>query len=212
MPVVNAAADGHVGLFGTDTGNAGTLVLFGEFLKRAELLSQYAGGEDTLGQGTGGSNSGHKETLRRFSIGAREFHDVPSNFTQMTGGSFASSTEAGNMGFSVLSRFIPTFDYETQVLYLDPESRATPFGVNRSGLHFEKSAPEALDVRLVDPGSPGAAVGIVTGDRIVAVNGKDASNYSWADFVALVGEPAGTKLQLRIVHGSTPRDVMLILR
>ncbi len=212
MPVVNAAADGHAGLFGTDTGNAGVLILFGDFLKRTGLLDEYSGGVKTIGQGTGGSNAGRKETLRTFAIGGRELQSVVSNFTQMTSGSFSSRTEAGNLGFSILSRFIPTFDYANAALYLDPEVRATPFGTNRSGLHFEKNGPEAYDVYLVDPGSPAALAGIVTGDRIVAINGRDASNYSWADLVAMCGQPAGTKLLLRVRNKTTARDVEITLR
>jgi len=212
MPVVDAAADGHTGLFGTDTGNAGSLILFGEFLRRTGLLARYAGGVKTVGQGTGGSNSGRKETLRRLWIGGHEFHDVESNFTQMTSGSFSSRTEAGNMGFSILSRFIPTFDYASEMLYLDPETRATPFGANRSGLHFQKNSPRAFDLVLVDPGSAGAVAGAAAGDRIVGINGADASNYSWADLVALVGKLAGTPLRLRIERGGVRRDVTIILR
>jgi hypothetical protein len=212
MPVVNAAADGHTGLFGTDTGNAGILILFGDFLKRTGLLDAYVRGVKTIGQGTGGTTAGRKETLQRFTIGGHEMDAVPSNFTQMTSGSFSAHTEAGNLGFSILSRFVPTFDYLDETLYLDPELRATPFGVNRSGLHFEKNAPEGYDVSLVDPGSPAASAGIATGDRIVAINGHDASNYSWADLVAMCGKPAGTKLLLRVQNKKAVRDVSMILR
>jgi hypothetical protein len=212
MPVVNAAADGHTGQFGTDTGNAGILILFGDFLKRTGLLDAYVGGVKTIGQGTGGTNAGRKETLQRFTIGGHEMDAVLTNFTQMTNGSFSSHTEAGNLGFSILSRFIPTFDYADQTLYLDRELRATPFGANRAGLHFEKNAPEAYDVSLVDPGSPAASAGIVSGDRIVAINGHEASNYSWADLVAMCGEPPGTKLLLRIQNKKATRDVSLLLR
>jgi hypothetical protein len=212
MPVVNAAADGHPGLFGTDTGNAGILILFGDFLTRTGLLAQYTGGAATLGQGTGGSNTGHLETLKRFTIAGHDLRNLLANFTQMTSGSFASRTEAGNMGFSILSQFIPTFDYASQTLYLDPEKRATPFGINRTGLHFTKNEPGAFDVLLVDPGSVAATAGLVKGDRILAINGKSADNYSWADLTALVAKPAGTVLMLQVQRGGATRDVTLVLR
>ncbi len=212
MPVVEAAADGHAGLFGTDTGNAGILILFGDFLKRTGLLAEYTGGRKTIGVGTGGSNTGRAVTLRRFAIGGHTLYDVAGNFTQMTSGSFSSRTEAGNMGFSILSRFIPTFDYANQALYLDRETRATPFGVNRAGIRFEKNAPGAFDILLVDAGSAAAAAGLVPGDRIVAINGKDASNYSWADLVALVGKTPGTRLLLGVERAGAVRNVTLILR
>jgi PDZ domain/Aspartyl protease len=212
MPVAHAAADGHAGLFGTDTGNAGVLILFGDFLDRSGLLAHYSGGTKTIGQGTGGSNTGRLETLRHFSIGGHDLDNVLANFTQMTTGSFSSLTQAGNLGLSILSRFIPTFDYATNTLYLDPEIRQTPFILNRSGIGFTKNRPDAFDVLLVKPGSAGAAAGIVAGDRIVAVNGKDASNYSAADLSDMVTQPAGTRLVLRVEHAGSSRDVTIVLR
>ncbi|HTU70165.1 MAG TPA: aspartyl protease family protein [Candidatus Baltobacteraceae bacterium] len=212
MPVVDAAADGHPGLFGTDTGNAGILILFGDFLKQTGLLERYSGGQKTVSQGTGGSNAGRAQILARFRLDGHVLRRVAANFTQMTYGSFASRTEAGNMGFSILSRFIPTFDYANGTLHLDPERRVTPFGVNRSGLGFVKNTPGAFIILLVRAGSAGAAAGIVPGDQIVAINGKDASNYSWADLISLVDARAGTRLVLRIQHARTVRNVTLVLR
>ena len=212
MPVVGAAADGHPGLFGTDTGNSGPLILFGHFLESTGLGRHYSGGEKTIGIGTGGSNSGRAETLGRFTIANHTFNTVASNFTNMASGSFASTTEAGNMGVSILSRFIPTFDYANETLRLDPEKRATSFGTNRTGIHFLKEAPDAFEILTVDGGSAGAAEGIVAGDRIVGINGKSASGYSRADLTALVCGRTGTRLVLRILHAGAARDVTLQLR
>ncbi len=212
MPVVRAAADGHPGLFGTDTGNAGVLILFGDFLDRTGLSARYSGGLKTTGQGTGGSNTGQIQTLHRFTLAGHDMHDIPSLFTHMASGSFASSTQAGNFGLIVLSRFLPTFDYGSQTLYLDPKLRATRMPRNRSGIGFQKNAPGAFDVFQVVPGSAAAGAGIVAGDRIVSVNGKNATNYSAADFSDLVTAPRGTRLTLRIQHAGSVRDVTLVLR
>jgi C-terminal processing protease CtpA/Prc len=113
---------------------------------------------------------------------------------------------------SILSRFVPTFDYASNTLYLDPEIRQTPFILNRSGIGFTKNQPDGFDVLLVKPGSAGAAAGIVAGDRIIVVNGKDASNYSAADFSDLVTQPAGTRLELRVEHAGSYNDVTVVLR
>ena len=210
MPVVYAAADGHSGLFGTDTGNAGVLILFGDFLDRTGLSNRYSRGLKITGQGTGGSNTGRIDTLRSFTLGGHRLPNVITEFTHMASGSFSSSTEAGNFGLSILSRFAPTFDYANDTLYLDPEIRPTPLGRNRFGIAFAKNRPDAFDVLLVKPGSAAAAAGIVAGDRIVRVNGKDASNYSAADLYDLVTAPPGTRLWLRIERAGSSRDVMLI--
>jgi hypothetical protein len=211
-PMIEAAADGHRGLFGVDTGNAGSLILFGDYLTQTGLGARYATGAQVIGHGTGGSNTGHLETLRSFTIGDRSLHDIVTYFTQMRSGAFSAWTQAGNMGLSILSRFIPTFDYAGQTLYLDPERREVPLPPNRSGVTFEKNEPAAFDVLLVKPSSAGAAAGIAAGDRIVAVDGKSAANYSRADLLDMVTQPAGTKVRLGILHAGTTRDVVIVLR
>jgi hypothetical protein len=212
LPVVEGAADGHLGLFGTDTGNAGTVILFGGFLRRTGLLAAYRDGLATISSGTGGQNAGRDQTIRSFTFAGRITRDVDANFTDMTSGSFASRTEAGNIGFSILSRYIPTFDYDTGVLYLQSATRETTYGVNRAGIHVEKNVPEAFYVDLVDPGSAGASAGLATGDRIVAIDGIAASNFSWADLSALTSRRRGTKLELTVERANSRRRIDLTLR
>jgi hypothetical protein len=211
VPMVDAAADEYGGLFGVDTGNAGDLILFGPFLEKTGLDARYAGGAVVIGHGTGGTNTGHREMLRTFTIGGHALHGIEANFTKMKTGAFSAWTQAGNLGFTILSRFIPTFDYSRQTLYLAPARRATPIPSNRLGLGFEKNEPGAFDVIAVKPGSAAAAAGIVAGDRIVAIDGKDAADFSRADLVGIVAQAPGTAVTLRILHSGTTRDVTLTL-
>ena len=108
--------------------------------------------------------------------------------------------QAGNIGFTILSPFIPTFDYARRMMYLAPEHKATPIPPNRSGLSFRENEPDASHVVLVKPGSAGVTAGIVAGDRIVAVNGRVAPGVSRADLLAIVTESSGTVVRLRILH------------
>jgi len=212
MPLAPAAADGHAGSFGVDTGNAGTLFLYGDFLRRTGLLTKYAGGYTVRGQGTGGANTGRIETLARFSIGAHELRNLTADFTQMKTGSFSSWTEAGDLGLTVLSRFAPTFDYADGTLYLESVAHPLVIPKNRSGLGFTKNRASAFDVDAVHPNSAASATGIVAGDKIVAVNGKGARELSGADFLDLVTASRGTVLQLTVQHDKTTRSVRLVLR
>ncbi len=211
VPMVDAAADGYGGLFGVDTGNAGDLILYGSFLERTGLDARYAGGAVIIGHGTGGTNTGHRETLRTFSIGGHVLHGIEANFTKMKTGAFSAWTQAGNLGFTILSRFIPTFDYSRQLLYLAPARRATPIPSNRSGLAFEKNEPAAFDVIAVKPGSAAATAGIVAGDRILAIDGKSAAGFSRADLVGIVTQAPGTAVRLRVLHSGSTREVTLTL-
>jgi hypothetical protein len=207
-PMVDAAVDGHGGLFGVDTGNAGNLILFARFLTQTGLLAQYAAGQKVVGQGTGGSNTGELQTLRTFKIGGPTLRDVSATFSQMKSGSLAAWSQAGNLGLTILSRFVPTFDYNAQALYLDPEKRETTLPKSAAGMIFSKDAPSEFTVLVVKAGSPAAKAGIVPGDKIVAVNGRDASNFSRADLVDLVTQ-RHANLNLRVQHGSTESDVTL---
>jgi hypothetical protein len=212
MPLAHAAANGSSGDFGVDTGNAGILILYGSFLRRTELLAKYPQGYTVHGAGTGGSNTGQLETLARFDIGGHEIPKLLADFTQMKTGAFSSWTEAGDLGLSVLSRFIPTFDYANQTLYLEPVAHPLLIPPNRSGIGFTKNGPDAIDVVAVRPNSAASAAGIMAGDQILAVNGIGARNLSAADFVAIVTGRPGTVLRLTVRHGTTTRDLELALR
>jgi hypothetical protein len=210
MPLVDAAPDGHVGLFGADTGNAGSLILFGPFLQRTGLLARYPAGSLLIGHGTGGTNTARRETLRSFRLGGHRLVDVAAAFTQMTSGSFSSWTEAGNLGFSILSRFVPTFDYAHQTLSLDHASSVPPTLANLAGLGTAKNGPDAFDVVLVRPNTPSARAGIVAGDHITAIDGTAATAFSQADFITRLGRPG--RLTLVVLHGAETRTVPLVLR
>ncbi|HTU82122.1 MAG TPA: aspartyl protease family protein [Candidatus Acidoferrales bacterium] len=212
MPLGHAAADGHAALFGIDTGNAGSVILFGTFLKRTGLLAAYPNGSAAVGHGTGGSDAGRIVALRRLSFAGATYARVPAFLTDMRSGSFSSWTEAGNFGYEILSRAVPTFDYAAGTLYVQPSPFAQAPPKNRAGLIADKTVPQTFEVERVAPGSPAAAAGIVSGDTIVAVDGTSAQRLSYGDLYRLVTAAAGTALRLRVVHAGTARDVTLILR
>jgi C-terminal processing protease CtpA/Prc len=79
------------------------------------------------------------------------------------------------------------------------------------GLAFEKNEPGAFDVIAVRPKSAAATAGIVAGDRITAIDGKSAAEFSRADLVDIVTQPPGTAVTLRVLHSGTTREVTLTL-
>jgi len=211
MPLAEAAVDGRAGAFGIDTGNGGALVLYGHYLIRTGLGARYPNGISTRGSGTGGTNTGYIAKIQTFTIADRALHGVRSYFTDMKSGTFSSVTDAGDVGFDVLSRFIPTFDYATQALYLDSTQHAPSMLVNRGGVSVTKNAPEAFIVEIVRPNSSVAKVGITPGDTITAVDGTSASNISRADFETKLSAAAGTKMILRVGHRGKTRNVNIVL-
>ena len=212
MPLANAAADGNHGWFGVDTGNAGLLILYGDYLRRTGLLVKYSPGATIKGSGTGGSNSGTIQTLSNFGIGGSDIRDLKADFTQMKTGSFSSWTEAGDLGLTVLSHFTPTFDYARGTLYLEPIAHALDIPPNRSGIAFTKNQSSTIDVEAVRPNSPATVAGIAAGDKITSVNGRSASELSGADLLDLVTGPAGTVIHLTVQRGTTTRQVTVTLQ
>jgi PDZ domain/Aspartyl protease len=212
MPLANATADGNHGWFGVDTGNAGLLILYGDYLRRTGLLAKYTPGATIKGSGTGGSNSGTIQTLSHFGIGGSDIRSLKADFTQMKTGSFSSWTEAGDLGLTVLSHFTPTFDYARRTLYLEPVTHPLNIPPNRSGIAFTKNKQSTIDVEAVRPNSPATVAGLSAGDKITAVNGTSAGDLSGADFLDLVTKPAGTVVRLTVRHSSSSRIVVLTLR
>lgn len=212
MPLGEATADGHDGLFGIDTGNAGSLILFGSFLQSSGLLHAYPNGNRAEGRGTGGGNSGWIVKLHRFAVSGKTFDSIPTFMTQMKSGAFSSWTEAGNFGYEILSRFVPTFDYARGTLYLDDSPFATGPPRNRAGFAADKDDPDGFSVLRVNPGSPAAVAGIALGDRIVAIDGKPAKRFSYGDLYDLVTAGSVKTLRLSVMHGNQRRDVVLVLR
>ena len=196
-PLVPAAADGHRADFGVDTGNSGSLILFGPYLFSRGITTRYGPGLPMQGRGTGGTNTGTQQTLRRFSLGGHELRSVRTYFAHMTQGAFASTTEGGNIGFETLSRFVPTFDYARQRLYLDPSPHPPVLLKERAGLRFFKSGPDAFDRSCrVRPGSAAAGAHITAGDSIRRSTASPRQTIRARIFFEIVRQPAGTRLPL----------------
>jgi hypothetical protein len=213
MPLSDATVDGVSGLFGIDTGNSGTPILFGPFLQRTGLLQAYRGGVTTSGYGTGGSVTFLSETLHKLTFDGLTFANLPVDFViGQRGGSFSSTTEAGNIGYFVLAHFIPTFDYARGSLYLEPTPHRPPPVYNLAGLALEKATHDAIAVDGVRPESPGAQAGIRSGDEILAMNGIPASDLGVGDIYTLLRRPAGTVLAMTVRRKSAVWKVHVTLR
>ena len=204
MPLSQASADGIHGSFGIDTGNSGTPILFGPFLQRSGLLRAYGAGAATTGYGTGGSVSMLAQTLRRLGFDGATFAGLPVTFVVgQRGGSFSSTTEAGNIGYYVLAHFVPTFDYARGFLYLAPASHVPGPVYNRAGLILEKNTHDAIAVMGVRPGGPGARAGLASGDEILAIDGRAASDLGVGDIYTMVRRANGTELRLTVRRKTT---------
>jgi hypothetical protein len=213
MPIAMAAADDIAGWFGVDTGNSGSPVMFGPFLKKHDFLKRYERGQAAVGSGTGGAVHSSVHTLARFRFAGKTLRKPLVYFVVgQRGGSFSSTTEAGNLGYQILANFDTTFDFRRGAMYVDPASRGPMASRGRAGLGLSKVSRDAFSVVSVAPESPASRAGIAVGDRIESVDGRPAKALGFADVYALMRQPQGTVLTFTVLHGATTRSIALTLR
>jgi len=97
------------------------------------------------------------------------------------------------------SNFVPVQDYQKLQEETDGE-----FG----GIGIIVSATAGLVVLEPVPGTPGAAAGILPGDRITKVNDHDASEMSLEDAVMHIKGPPGTSVRLTLYRASSDETLV----
>jgi S1-C subfamily serine protease len=129
-------------------------------------------------------------------------------------GAFASASYQGNIGGGVLKRFVVTFDYGHQVMYLKPlpQPVADVGSFDRSGMWIN-AVDQGMQVMDVTANGPAQEAGIRVGDVITQVDGKPATSIpvyelrrQWRD-----GKP-GTVVKLTLKRGPGTRAAAITLR
>ena len=119
---------------------------------------------------------------------------------------------AGEVGATMLRRFIVTFDYPHQQIVLDSSSNFRADEVeDMSGLEIVASGPalKRFEVTAVWPHTPGADAGIRKGDVIEGINGEAAADLSLAEIRALFRQQAG---RYTVLLGRGTQSVTVNLR
>jgi S1-C subfamily serine protease len=129
------------------------------------------------------------------------------------GGSISDPNYDGNVGSGLLKRFVVTFDYAHQTMYLKPirPAPADAGAFDRSGMWIN-GASDGYAVTDVTPGGPADRAGVQVGDVITALNGSPARLADLADTRLLLrSRPAGMKVELDLKRGQVSRKVTLTL-
>ncbi len=189
--------------FHLDTGNGGTLDVFGYYSDANHLLDGRAPVSARMSGGVGGANSTTVATLHALTVAGYTLKDVPASFSHAESGAFDTRREAGNLGAGILSRFRVLFDYPHESLWLEPGQGwdTTPFRKDRTGLSLQLGDGD-LEVVFVAPGSPAAQAGWKAGERIVEVDGQaiNGESYSKKDEGWSMA-PAGKVVHLKLATG-----------
>ena len=215
LPNVRGSIGRRPARFDIDTGDRMELGVTSPFVAAHNLRAEFARGTSAVtGWGVGGPAHDYMVRLPSMKLGSVEVDNVATGLSEAKGGAFSDPNFDGNVGGGLLRRFVVTFDYVHQVMYL---KRITPApadagSFDRSGLWINAKSG-GFEVVDVAKGSAAAEAGIAVGDMITAIDGQPVRDEALSDARRLLrARPAGTKVALTVQRGSELRSVVLTLR
>ncbi len=204
-PLAPCRIDGARGECMIDTGNASATIVEGYWSHAAGLDARFANGLD--------AGDGVRVSRADLDLGGIDLpHEIVYAFPQQNSGSESTTVEAGIVSETVHERYVTSIDYARHAMWLAPIPGITPPPFNRTGLQLSKKADGTFTVTYVYAHSPAAAAGLKTGDRIVAIDGRPASEWSGADVTAANLAPPGTRRSYTIAAPNSTQTRVATLR
>jgi len=215
IPEVLGTFEGLPAKFDIDTGSRSELTLNKPFAEKNGLRASHPKGVDAVdGWGVDGPSTGYVTRGRAMTFGSVAVDDVVTTLTSQNKGAFSGSDYSGNVGGGILKRFIVTFDYGNQMLYLKPLSGpvADTGTFDRAGMWINQSA-HGFEIADVTKGGPAQAARLKTGDTITDVDGVPATDIHLYDLrQRLRNDPPGTAVTFTIKRGTKTRTAKVVLR
>jgi hypothetical protein len=215
IPETNGSYNGIAGKFMIDTGARGALVLTVPFIEKNNLRARSSRAiEATTGWGVGGPTRSFVERSGVLKIGDVAVKMPVTEFSTDKEGATAIGQAAGNIGAGILKRFVVTFDYEHDLMYLKPISPpvADLDSFDRAGLWMNRD-PSGFKIVDVPANTPASEAGLKQGDIVLAVDGRDAGTIQLPTLrVRLRNDPVGTTVALTIKRAGKRSQIKLVLR
>jgi len=215
IPEVMGTVEGIPAKFDIDTGSRSELTITKPFAEKNNLKAGHPKGVVAVeGWGVGGPSTGYVTRIRDMTIGGVKIGPVVGTLTDQDKGAFAGSDYAANVGGGILKRFVVTFDYDNQVMYLLPlPGRVADTGTyDRAGMWFNVDA-KGFKVIDVAKGGPAEAAGLQKDDYITAVDGKPAAALKLYEVrKAMRNEKPGTVVTFKVMRGDRTLDFKVTLR
>ena len=215
MPQVLGHLDGRQGLFNIDTGSRVELTLTAPFVDQERLRLAYPHGISiTDGWGVGGPSRSYVVRASEFDLGDIKILDPVVGLSGSHHGSFSDASYQGNVGSGLLKRFVATFAYDSQTLYLKPTAHLDQDigAFDRVGMWLNR-AEGGVSVMDLAPGGPAEAGGLKVGDLITDIEGVSVHADTLSDirrFLKLV--PIGTPVGMTVRRDGASRWLILLPR
>jgi hypothetical protein len=215
LPQVAGTFEGIPATFDIDTGARDEVTLTSPFVQANGLRDKHPVGVEAVnGWGVGGPARGYVTRGAELTLGTVRLQRVVTAMSTQSHGAFSSAGFSGNVGGGILKRFVVTFDYGHQVMYLKPLPLpvADVGGFDRSGMWIN-AAPDGFQVMDVSATGAAHAAGLQSGDVITAVDGQPAASIPIYDLRArLRNDEPGKVVAFEVRRGAESRSVRVALR
>ncbi|MGH9684911.1 MAG: PDZ domain-containing protein [Candidatus Acidiferrales bacterium] len=152
--------------------------------------------------------------IKTFDIGKYPAEEVIAAFSQSAPGAQREPKIAGAIGGRFLSRFIVTFDFPHQRLFLEPNSHFGDYAeTDMSGLSIvaRGASLKTFEIVRVEPHTPGAEAGLKKGDIIAAVDDEAAADLTLAELRTLFRQ-IGHQYKLLIDRNGQTQQITVKMR
>jgi hypothetical protein len=214
LPMVTGQIADFPARFDIDTGSRSEIDITSPSVSAHRLRERFPDGVHAVtGWGVGGPSHSYVVRLPALSLGGVRVEKPVAGLSENKGGSISDPNYDGNIGSGLLKRFVVTFDYAHQTMYLKPTTPAVlDVGqFDRSGMWLNAGS-QGYTVTDVTPGGPADKAGVKVGDTITTVNGAAARFESLADTRLLLrSRPAGSKVEMELQRSGVAQKVTLSL-
>ena len=215
LPAVRGFIDDMPARFDIDTGSRSEVDVTSPFVAKRNLRARYRPGISAItGWGVGGAARAHVVRMPSLTLGSVKMPNVVAGLSESKAGSFSDPNYEGNIGSGLLKRFVATFDYRRQAMYLKPLAPppADAGAFDRSGMWINAGENGPV-VEQVSTGSPAEEAGLQKGDVILAINGRRFRPEELSDARTLLKTlPAGSIAELSVRRAGQERTVRVRLR
>jgi predicted aspartyl protease len=215
LPSVIGSIDNMPARFDIDTGSRSELDITSPFVARMKLHDRYPNGISAItGWGVGGASHSYVVRVPSIVIGGIKVDRVVADLSEANAGSFSDRNYEGNIGSGLLKRFVVTFDYRHQMMYLKPLNPppADAGHFDRSGLWIN-AGTNGFTIVDVATGGPAAVAGVLKGDVITAINGEQVRTENLSNARTIFRTlPEGSILSLSLLRDGKSLTVQLTLR
>lgn len=183
MPHVAGTFEGRAARFNIDTGSRADVTMTSPYVGRANLRAAHPDAVTvTDGWGVGGPSRSTVIRASSLTLGPVAIQRPIAGLSTAAHGSFSDAAYDGNVGSGLLKRFVTTFNYARNTMYLRPLTQpdADVGRFDRTGMWLNLGSG-GMEIKDVASNGPAAEAGLQVADLVTAIDGKDVARMPLSD-------------------------------